>query len=281
MKIGVLTMRQPPGYESPVMTGVLRILTEWGVHVDVIYPEEQVVQLSKLRPEHDLYVLKSMTEMSLGYAGVLWGAGAPTLNPYPAAAIMRHRLISASMLQQAGVPVPETYVTAHLEKLVEPLMEGPLAVKLYRGTGVRGIHVVWDMEELDDVPTNQGPIFTQRFIHPGGHVRRIYVIGGEAFGVERPWPPRDPSDRSGTPFTISPRLSDIAVRCGETFGIETFGLSLVGEGDEVTVVDVHGFPDFKGVPDASLRLADHIYHYCRRVMTGEVLPGSLPTRRTT
>jgi ribosomal protein S6--L-glutamate ligase len=279
MKIGILMLRFPPGFESPVLTGTIRLLTEWGAQVDVIYPEENLVKLSKVRPEHDLYVLKSRTEMALAYAGVLYGMGASTLNPYPAAAIMRHRISSASMLLKAGVPVPETVVTAHPERLTDLLADGPLAIKLYRGTGVRGVHVIWDAEELEDVPTNQGPIFAQRFIPRPKHVRKLYMISGEIFGIEQGWPARDREEKMGKPFTITPKLRDITLRCAETFGVETFGLSVVGKGDDVYVVDINSFPDFKGVPDASLRLADFIYDSCRRVMRGEMLSGTLLTQR--
>jgi ribosomal protein S6--L-glutamate ligase len=192
---------------------------------------------------------------------------------------MRHRISAASMLLKGGVPVPETYVTAHPEQLTDLLEDGPLAIKLYRGTGVRGIHVLWDAEEMDDVPTNQGPIFAQRFIQRDDPVRKLYVISGEIFGVAHPWLARNSEEKRGTPFTITPRLREIARRCGETFGIETFGLSIIGTDEEAYVVDVHSFPDFRGVPNASLRLADFIYHYCRRMMRGEILPGALPSRR--
>jgi hypothetical protein len=35
------------------------------------------------------------------------------------------------------------------------------------------------------------------------------------------------------------------------------------------VVDISSFPGFKGVPDASLRLADYIYSAAERALRGE------------
>ena len=92
MKIGMLMLRYPPDHESLVMTGVIRFLSEWGARVDVIYPEEEVIQLAKVRPEHGLYVLKSRTEMALGLVGMLHAAGAAILNPYPVSAMLRDRI---------------------------------------------------------------------------------------------------------------------------------------------------------------------------------------------
>ncbi len=267
MKICILMLRNA-GDEGQVMTRVIRFLSEWGVKVDVLYPEENLFGLSEIRPEHDLYVLKSRTEMALGVAGALHAAGAAILNPYPVAAMLRDRITVTRILMAAGVPVPETFVTAHPELLASKFDEGPLAVKAYRGSGARGIHVVWDAEELDDVPTNQGPIFAQRFIERKGRMRRIYVISGQVFGVEQRWPAKTVQERAGTAFTITPRLKKIALLCAKALGIEVFGLTIVGDKERVFVVDVHGFPSFKGVPDAGLRLADYIYYRCRTAMTG-------------
>ena len=45
MKIGILMLRHSQGHEGPVMTGVIRLLSDLGVQIDVIYPEELVIDL--------------------------------------------------------------------------------------------------------------------------------------------------------------------------------------------------------------------------------------------
>jgi ribosomal protein S6--L-glutamate ligase len=242
MKIGMLMLRYPPEHESLVMTGVIRFLSEWGAGVDVIYPEEEVIQLAKVRPEHDLYVLKSRTEMALGLAGMLHAAGAAILNPYPVSAMLRDRITTTRTLMAAGVPVPDTMVTARPEKLAPLLGEGPLAIKHFRGSMARGIHVVWDAEELDGVPSNQGPVFAQRFLTSMGIMRRVYAISGQVFGVRTNLYAPTYDEKVGEAFTITPLMRDVAHRCGKAFGIEVFGLDVIEDGDNVYVVDVHGFP---------------------------------------
>ena len=269
MKIGMLMLRYPPEHESLVMSGVIRYLSEWGAEVDVIYPEEEVIRLETVRPEHDLYVLKSRTEMALGLAGMLHAAGAAILNPYPVSAMLRDRITTTRTLMAAGVPVPDTMVTARPEKLAPLLSEGPLAIKHFRGSMARGIHVVWDAEELDGVPSNQGPVFAQRFLTSMGIMRRVYAISGQVFGVRTNLYAGTYDEKVGEAFTLTPLMHEVAHRCGEAFGIEVFGLDVIEDGEDVYVVDVHSFPSFKGVPDASLRLADYIYHTARRVMKGE------------
>jgi ribosomal protein S6--L-glutamate ligase len=230
-----------------------------------------VVRLGEVQPDHHLYVLKSRTEMALGFAGALHAGGAAIINPYPVSAALRDKITTMRILMNAGIQVPETFVTAHPEQLTPILEGGPLVVKPYRGSGARGLHIVWDAEQLDSVPTNQGPILAQRFLEGKGRVRKLYVISGQIFGVEQRWPAHTYTDQVGEAFTVTPQLRDIARRCAKAFGIEVFGLDIVGRGARTYVVDVHSFPSFKGVPDASLRLADYIYHTCRSLTKGEKL----------
>jgi ribosomal protein S6--L-glutamate ligase len=130
---------------------------------------------------------------------------------------------------------------------------------------------VWDADELDDVSANRGPVFAQRYHEPQGRDRKIYVIGGQVFGVKRVWPVRSFEDKLGEPFTITPELRAIALRAGAAFGLELYGLDVIISGGRPYVVDISSFPGFKGVPDAALRLADYIFTATRRVLDGEPL----------
>ncbi len=269
----MLMLRHPQNHETPVMSGVVRLLVEWGAKVDLIHPEEQVLDLTRVKPEHDLYVLRSPSEMAMGLAGVLHAAGAAILNPYPIAALLQDRIATTGILAGAGIPVPQTFVTARPEVLADRLKEGPLVVKPHRGSAGRGIHVVWDGEELDDVPAYHGLLYAQRFIGIQGRVRRLYVISGQVFGVEHHWPARNHTEKMGTAFTVNDYLRQLALRCGEAFGLEVYGLHIVGEEEHTYVVDMHSFPSFRGVPDASLRLADYVYHACKKALNGDYAAG--------
>ena len=84
-------------------------------------------------------------------------------------------------------------------------------------------------------------------------------LGTQVFGVQRVWPARTYEEKLGEPFTVPPELRDIALRCGEVFGIDLYGLDIIESLGRPYVVDVSSFPGFKGVPDAALRLADYIF----------------------
>ncbi len=271
MTICLIMVRHPSTRKSPIMPEVVRLLSEMGVKVDAIFPEEQLTNLAKVRVEHDLYVLKSGTELALSLAGALHAAGATILNPYPIAAMLRDKIVFTRVLQEAGLPVPDTYATAHPEQLAPLLDAGPLVLKPHRGSLGRGIHVVWDADELNAVPTNEGPVFAQRYHKPQGRDRKIYCIGGQVFGVERVWPAQTYEEKLGQPFAITADLYEIALQCGRVFGIEVYGLDVIMSDGRPYVVDMSSFPGFKGVPDAALRLADYIFTAGRRVLADEPL----------
>jgi ribosomal protein S6--L-glutamate ligase len=269
MRIGLILVRHPVERQSPIMPEVAQLLSQRGVEVDRLYPDEEAVDLGRLGVEHDLYVLKSGTETALSLAGALHEAGASILNPYPVAAACRDKVLATQLLRIAGVPLPDTYVAARPEHLEPLLNEGPLVVKPSRGFEGRGIRIVRTAEELAGVETS-GPLLAQRYKEPSGRDRKLYRIGDRVFGVKRAWPARTYEEKLGEPFQLNEELREIVWRCGTAFGIDLYGVDVV-ESDRSYVVDMSSFPGFKGVPDAAALLADYIYEAGRRAL-GAIAP---------
>lgn len=259
MKIGILMMEHSKTRKQSVMPDVVQILMDWGVTVDLIYPEQQLIEVANIRAEHDLYVLKASSNLAMSMAGALHSIGAVVLNPFPVAATLRDKIVTERILRLAGVPTPDTFVADRAEHLAPLLVAGPLIIKPYRGSRGRGVRVVWDADELDEISTLDGPLFAQRYQKPEGLDRKIYCIGSQIFGVERVWPALTYEDKVGRPFTITPQLREIALSCTRAFGVDLLGLDVVFSDEQPYVVDVNSFPGFKGVPDAALRLADYIF----------------------
>jgi ribosomal protein S6--L-glutamate ligase len=149
------------------------------------------------------------------------------------------------------------------------LEAGPLVVKPYRGSQGRDVFVIREPSELTRLRVDGGLVFAQRYHEPEGRDRKVYCIGDQVFGVKRPWPARTYEDKLGEPFTVSPQLRELALRCGDTFGIEIYGFDVIVSDSRMYVVDFSSFPGFKGVPDAALRIADYIYAAGRRVLEGK------------
>jgi len=277
VRIGMILVKHPPERKSPIFPEVVRLLAEKGAVVDVIHPDEQATDLSEVQAEHDLYVLKSGTETALSFAGALHSMGAAILNPYPVSALMRDKVMTSKVLQAGGVPVPDTYMAGRAEQLEPLLAAGPLVVKPNRGSQGRGVRVVREPAELLGPSAGEGglgPVFAQRYHEPDGEDYKIYSIGSHFYGVRRTWPVKRYEDKLGTPFTVSPELTEIASRAGRALGVELFGMDVVQSEGRYYVVDASSFPGFKGVPDAALLLAEYLYAAGERVLKGEPILGS-------
>ncbi|HMV46349.1 MAG TPA: hypothetical protein PLD20_33275 [Blastocatellia bacterium] len=259
MKIGVITKREKATKTGSVMQETISLLTARGVTVEQLYPDDQAINVADIKPDCDLYLLKSGTESALSFAGVLHAAGTKILNPYPTVVAMRDKIISTKLLLAAGVPLPETFFAAKANQLADALTAGPLVVKPFwaasQGRGVRIIHAA---EELESLTTDEGLFFAQRYYQPDGLDHKLYVIGKEVFGVRRVWPPKTLEDKLGEPFEVGGEMKEIALRCGQAFGVGLYGVDVITSDGKPFVVDINTFPGFKGVPNAALLLANYL-----------------------
>jgi ribosomal protein S6--L-glutamate ligase len=264
LRIGFLLPRYS-AHSTSNMPQVMRVLSEWGVIVDVIHPADRIIDLSTVRVDHDLYVLKKTTGLALSLAGALHAQGAAILNPYPVMVALRDKIIASCILQAAGVPTPATYVVSQPDRLAPLVDEGPLVVKPYQGACGFGVLVVRNVAELAAVPqAGKEPVLAQRYQPPEGRDRKIYSIGGRLFGVKKVFPAVTQEEKHGEPFTPGPELCEIALRCGRAFGIDLYGVDIIESRGQPYVVDMSSIPGFKGVPDASSHLAKYFYETARR-----------------
>ena len=280
MRIGLLMGRYAPTDKSH-MPEVVRLLAEWGATAEPVHLGDELIDLARIRVDYDLYVLKDKSDLAMRVAAALHTAGAALLNPYPASATLRDRIVKLRVLQAAGVPAPKTFVASHVDQLRAALEHGPLVIKphrkLTRSAPGEGIHVVRDRAELAALPPISEPVFAQRYHASDGPDRKIYSIGSEIFGVLRAWPARTHREKLGQAFTPDPELVDITRRCGAALGIDLFGVTVVQSGGKSYVVDMTSIPGFKGVPDAPRRLAEYIYAATERALRGAPLVSGVPT----
>jgi len=280
VRIGLLMGRYAPTDKSH-MPEVVRLLAAWGATAEPVHLGDELIELARIRVDYDLYVLKDKSDLAMRVAAALHAAGAALLNPYPASATLRDRIVKLRVLQAAGVPAPKTFVASHVDQLRAALEHGPLVIKPYRklsrAAPGEGIHVVRDAAELAALPPISEPVFAQRYHASDGPDRKIYSIGSEIFGVLRSWPARTHREKVGQPFTPDPELVDITRRCGAALGTDLFGVTVVESGGKPYVVDMTSIPGFKGVPDAARRLAEYIYAATERALNGAPLLSSVPT----
>ena len=64
--------------------------------------------------------------------------------------------------------------------------------------------------------------------------------------------------QAGRPSQVSPEVRDIALRCGQVFGLGLYGLDIIESPTGPVVVDLNYFPGYKGVPRIASIIADYI-----------------------
>ncbi|HEY3186556.1 MAG TPA: ATP-grasp domain-containing protein [Solirubrobacteraceae bacterium] len=263
MRLFFMVVRRVPPVPSPVLLEVYDILTRRGYDVSDAIAEEQLQRPDRLEPRHDLYLLKSHTDLSLSLAGVLHVQGARLLNPYPNCAATQNKFIASRILRAAGVPTPRTWAMTDPALLEPELDRCPLLVKPYMGHRGAGIHIAHDGAALAAAAASGDyPMIVQEFVPGPGEDLKVYVVGEQVFAVSKPF-----SESSftvpGRPVPVEPEVRDAALRTGAALGLGLFGLDVIESPDGPVVVDVNYFPGYKGVPDAAAMIADYIDAYAQ------------------
>jgi ribosomal protein S6--L-glutamate ligase len=260
MRLYFILVRRVPPVPSPVLIEVFDILRVRGFEIESGIPEEMVVSPDRLSAAHDLYVLKSHTDLSLSLAGVLAAQGARLLNPYESCLAAQDKIVASRRLRAAGVPTPRTWVTGELSLLKTVLEEGPLVVKPHRGHRGVDVTVVRSASDLAALPPPAVPMLVQEHVNGSGEDLKVYVVGTEVFAVRKPFS-RTSFTRPGRPCEVDGELRKIARTCGRALGLGLYGLDVIEGRQGRVVVDVNTFPGYKGVLDVAPLIADYIEGY--------------------
>jgi ribosomal protein S6--L-glutamate ligase len=257
MRLLFLLARRNPPQPSQIVLEAGEILAARGARVETLIAVEAL-----LRPElwvggRDLHLLKSYTDLSLSLAGVLHARGARLLNPYPACATARNKILCAQVLTDAGIPAPRTWVTGELAQLRSLLRETPIIVKPFMGWRGQGVRAVRTVQELEALPPLDGAVVVQELLAGPGEDLRVYVAGERMFATKKPF-----SSTSfavpGRPVAVSSEVGEIALRVGRAFGLGLYGMDFIETSEGPRIVDVNYFPGYKGCAGAPEAVASYI-----------------------
>jgi ribosomal protein S6--L-glutamate ligase len=263
VKLHFMLARRNPPVPSQIILEVSEILRHRGFQVEAGIAEESLSRPEHLDLSHDLYLLKSYTELSLSLAGILHAQGARLLNPYPGCLASRDKIVAAQRLHAAGIPTPRTWVTGDLTLLRPLVSEMPLIIKPCMGWRGAGIRIVRNEDELAAVPAPERPVVVQEYLAGTGEDLRLYVAGDQVFATRKPFSPTSYAE-PGRLTAVTPEVREIALLCGRAFGLGLYGMDLIETADGPKVVDVNYFPGYKGIPDAALAVANYIDRYATR-----------------
>jgi RimK family alpha-L-glutamate ligase len=168
---------------------------------------------------------------------------------------------TTALLEQAGLPVPETIVCERPEDAVAAFRAlGDVIVKPLFGSMGLGMVRVSDEEMAFRVSRTleaiRGVYYLQRAIDHAGCDVRAFVVGDRVIGaIERRaagWRTNLARGGEALPVTLSPEWTALALRAARAVGAEYAGVDLLPARDgTVYVLEVNGIPGWRGLQDAT------------------------------
>jgi len=269
---------EPPRSPNSVTFQVVDGLKQGGANVDIVTERAGLIDLERFKFDYDFYLFKSHSPLAESLAAAAHFRGCKLLNEYPATMKVRDKVLTCTMLLQAGIPTPRTFVTDNIENLRNIVREVPVVVKPYKGRRGEGIEICMNEAEFDQlVERRQGSsdnieddggedgsalgerlIFAQEFLDKEPYDYKAYAIGDYVHSIKRIFPATTKQEKEGTPVGDDPELTDLVRKCGKLFGLELYGVDLVKTPKGYSVIEVNCFPGFKGVPEGGKRISNLI-----------------------
>lgn len=270
---------EPPRSKTSVTYEILEGLKAGGADVQVVTERSGLIDLEHFQFDYDLYLFKSHSPLAESLAAAAHYRGAKLLNQYPATMKVRDKVLTSTLLLQAGLPTPRTFVTDALETLRPVVREMPIVVKPYRGRRGQGIEVCLDEAQFDSLVNRRAAasgeadddgggedgtalgdrlIFAQEYLDHEPFDYKAYAVGDYVHAIKRIFPATTKEEKAGHPVGDDPELTALVRRCGEVFGLDLYGVDLVKTKQGYSVIEVNCFPGYKGVPDGGSRIARFI-----------------------
>jgi RimK family alpha-L-glutamate ligase len=196
-------------------------------------------------------------ESGTGELERLAAEGVDVLNPPGALAAAHDKLLTACVLQLAGLPHPHTTHLAPALPAVAP--ELPVVLKPRFGSWGRDVELCRTAEELEEAlaVARSRPWFrehgaiVQELIEPRGHDLRVVVAGGRVVGsaarVSLPgeWRTNAALGANVIPAVAPPLAKELAVAAVDAVGADLAGVDLLPTRDGFVVLEVNGAVDFR------------------------------------
>ena len=234
----------------------------------VSHPHEALDPWRDLRPG-DVVLARTRNRAGLAMLRSAARPGVVVLTPPDPIATVRDKPRTAQVLAAHGIATPATWLVdspALLRRL--PADRFPLLLKPHAGDNARGIVLVRDADDLDDLEWSDSMVLAQEYVESGAVDLKVYAAGERVWAVRRPSPLVLPgrSVPSGIePVEVTPQLRRIADACAAAFDLQLFGIDVLETRRGPLVVDVNEFPNYTGIDGAVAEVADLVVGATRLV----------------
>jgi glutathione synthase/RimK-type ligase-like ATP-grasp enzyme len=281
-----LIMDNPETPHHPVLAPVLKELranhTLRLLDVRLLTAEEAIAEEAR-HPQADLYLLKSHAPQALEVARVLEQQGALVVNSWASSVACQDRVLMAQRMHEAKLPWPDTISFESLGALVSNTpflahMSFPVILKSrfsHRGDLVAFVRSKEHLEELAR-HWREEPVVLQEYAAGDGWDIKLWVIDQQIFAARRrtPLEPDASKEDFGIPADELPAdWAHIALDIGRVFNMRLYGADLLMTVKGPLIVDVNGFPGFRGVPGADRALVNLVEKLVQSTVSIRDLPG--------
>ncbi|MFF2662915.1 RimK family alpha-L-glutamate ligase [Kitasatospora sp. NPDC058032] len=278
MRIGLITSAP----DHPLLAAAGALLTAAGHRVEALDPAGRAGE----GPLADAYLLKARTPAALTLARSLEERGAPVVNSAAATEFCQDRTAMAELARRAGVPFAPTRTADRPAVLLAAAEAGELAFPLVLKSRHSRRHDL--VARVDDLARLRAlaeewadePVVAQPYLPSTGWDQKLWVVAGQLFCTRRRSELADPA-HTGLPHGVGgsgpaggsgpgggsgpvdgfgpdelpAERAGLALRVGEVFGLDVYGVDLLDGPDEPVVVDVNAFPGIRGQAGAPEALA--------------------------
>lgn len=217
--------------------------------------------------ESDRIVQRGLGVEELSQIAKIEAAGVRCINRIPAAMACANRWTLMSRLRNGGIAIPETYLIDSWATVLEQTQGTPSVVKALDGELGRGAHVLLAPDGvLPSIKPFDGPFIVQEYLPGNPTVNKVYVAGSKMRGlVKKSLIVKELDDTYVVPFAVRDQLQEISARVGNVLSLDIFGVDYLDGPHGPTVIDVNPFPGFRGIPDASRIIAEHVVDIYRDI----------------
>lgn len=257
-----LLLGKPPR-PGTLLAEVAEDLTAHGAEVTVRLPHEQSVEAEELVGQ-SLVAHRGLRSSVSPLLTAAQELGVELCNPRSADALLRDRRSWHAALDRAGIPVPPSVTVNRWDDVLDQAGTEHVVAKALAGPG-RGVGVVTgNRATLPGRAPFPGPYLLEPRLVAEDTDRKLYVAGEGVRGLLKPSTLEHPHAKAGEPFTPGAALVDLAVETGRVLGAHLLGVDVLDTSRGPVVVDVNGFPGFRGVAGAPALVADHLRAHASR-----------------
>lgn len=204
----------------------------------------------------------------------LENAGLRVVNSPYAIEKMVDKYYTLALLQQSGLPVPETRVCEGFERAMEAFHElgGDVVVKPLFGS--RGVGMVRITEEdtagrvFRALQIGSYVYYLQKFIPHFNQDQRVFVIGSECVAsmtrVANSWKTNVAAGAHPVHTQVTPEVQDICGQAAKVLGADYCGVDLLwSEEGKLSILEVNSMPAWQGLQEVTdFDIADRIVEHC-------------------